>query len=355
LTSSSPQAPPPLPPPPPPQSPAPSFWAFAKGLQKQPNFLVFAGMTSLQTFDCALGKQFFTIFLALLVGDALPPGGHAVLVAASFLLPWLAAAALSRRLEVDEASSPPASEQSGGGGSGSATLSGTLEGLWAARVGLLALTSAALILLAATGGKGAGLVPGAAEGAAEGAGVWARRALGLVVLGNRVMSECVCRLVPLVEGDLIDEHAYLNSGDSTRNRREGGHEVSGGMGGGNRSGSMGATLVGTANFLSKPSASLGPIAGFAVLSRAVPSMVQRGGAAPGTLGAASSATASADFAASVVSAAWIERHSVLVLVLGLPLAVVGCQLLLWRRFTLKGRYLAAVKAFLAASKEACAV
>ena len=37
-----------------------------------------------------------------------------------------------------------------------------------------------------------------------------RRLVALVVLLNRVASECVCRLVPLVESDLIDEHRYLH-------------------------------------------------------------------------------------------------------------------------------------------------
>ena len=47
----------------------------------------------------AVGKNFFTLFLELLVGDALPPAAHAATITASFLLPWLAAAALSRVVE----------------------------------------------------------------------------------------------------------------------------------------------------------------------------------------------------------------------------------------------------------------
>ncbi len=46
-----------------------------------------------------MGKNFFTLFLELLVGDALPPAAHAATITASFLLPWLAAAALSRVVE----------------------------------------------------------------------------------------------------------------------------------------------------------------------------------------------------------------------------------------------------------------
>ena len=33
-----------------------------------------------------------------------------------------------------------------------------------------------------------------------------------MLLANRVVSECVCRLMPLVESDLIDENTYLRYG-----------------------------------------------------------------------------------------------------------------------------------------------
>ena len=58
-----------------------SLVAFVWSLRLQGNFVIFAAMASLQTFDCAVGKQFFTIFLALIVGDALPPSGHGAPVA----------------------------------------------------------------------------------------------------------------------------------------------------------------------------------------------------------------------------------------------------------------------------------
>jgi len=114
-----------------------------------------------------------------------------------------------------------------------------------------------------------------------------------------------------------------------------------------------------ANFLSKPSASLGPMVGFALLSHI----------------ATASTTGTATEPAAELSSSGFGGFSglgggglggggggggthvlgVLCLVLGLPLVVVGCQRLLWRRFTLRGGRLAAVKAFLTASQEACAV
>ena len=171
--------------------------AFTWALREQKNFVVFSGVSALQTFDCALGKQFFTIFLELLVGDALGSTLHALIVTSSFLLPWLSAAAFSRRLEKTSDSSK-------------ASLSGTLRSIWHARLGLLLVTSANLAFLPAD----------------MWASTWARRGLGAVILANRVMSECVCRLVPLVESDLIDEHRFI--------------EAKSGAGNG---GSMGATLV----------------------------------------------------------------------------------------------------------------
>ena len=74
--------------------------------------------------------------------------------------------------------------------------------------------------LVGLGGADDGVLPALSESLSPGGSAWAavgvwarrlpRRLVALVVLLNRVASECVCRLVPLVESDLIDEHRYLH-------------------------------------------------------------------------------------------------------------------------------------------------
>jgi len=296
------------------------FLDFLGQLRRQANFVVFAFVASLQTFDCAFGKQFFTFFLEILVGDALPPGVHALTITASFLLPWLCAAALSHGIERY-----------------GFTLSATLQGVWAAR--LVLLFSATLLFLASASSS-------LSITASLWDLVWVRRCAALVVLLNRVMSECVCRLVPLVQSDLIDEFSFLSSGSSSSS------SISG-VGSGAQE-SKAASIVGTVNFISKPSQSLGPILGFAVLSRILPQITQKQNGVEGGIG-----TNAYDAAASALATfgepTSTERGEVALLVIVLPLVCVCLQLQLWRQFTLKGRYLARVKKFLNYGIEGSAV
>ena len=50
-----------------------------------------------------------------------------------------------------------------------------------------------------------------------------------------------------------------------------------------------------------------------------------------------------------------DRATVVAVVLILPLVCIVGQLILWRRFTLNGRYLASIKDFLVKSQDACSV
>ena len=65
----------------------------------------------------------------------------------------------------------------------------------------------------------------------------------LYLMVNRIVSECVCRLMPLVKSDLVDEDVYLNR------RRH----------------AMSASVIGSAEFISKSGQSLAPMLGYFIL------------------------------------------------------------------------------------------
>lgn len=69
---------------------------FARELSRQENFRVFAVVSSLQTFDCAFGKNFFTYFLSVFASGVLPHYVHSVVITSSFLMPWIATYFLAR-------------------------------------------------------------------------------------------------------------------------------------------------------------------------------------------------------------------------------------------------------------------
>lgn len=319
----------------PPSSEKRRFLDFIWALGRQTNFVVFAGVAAVQTFDCALGKNFFVFFLDCLVGDALSPQAHGAVLTASFLLPWLAAAALSSVLERTNA-----------------TLASLLGAVWLARLALLA-TCALLLLAASLSAAGPALL-----WRSGGARRWAAAA----VLLNRVMSESVCRLVPLVESDLIDEHRYLTHRATAADQEPAGKGHAPGDG---SASSMAASLVGTAHFVSKPSVSLGPMAGYLLLSRAVPQMklFAQGPAGETTEDAAAPPTTpdgmnGMAFAAGMESGGAVtaaQRQAVAWVVVAVPLACVIAQLALWQRFNLRGKYLASVKRFLLAMQDESSV
>jgi len=315
------------------------FLDFIWALSQQTNFVIFAGVAAIQTFDCALGKNFFVLFLDCLVGNALSPQAHGVVLTASFLLPWLAAAALSRVLERTNV-----------------TLAGLLRSVWLARLTFLTFCIMLLAMASYNGGGSAIL--------------WrsdsARRVAAVVVLLNRVMSETVCRLVPLVESDLIDEHRYLSHPANAAN--QGKKRDSPSLLSDSSASSRAASLVGTAHFLSKPSVSLGPMVGYSLLSRAAPHLrlfAQNAKASGDDLSAAISPTRGSaviggmdgafDGMGSGSAMTVAQQQAVEWVVLVVPFTCVIIQLALWQQFHLRGKYLASVKRFLLAIHDEASV
>lgn len=80
--------------------------------------------------------------------------------------------------------------------SGRSSVSSALTGVWWCRLALLAVTVPWVVMMRTS-----------TDDALSGVVGWG---LTLFLLVNRVMSECVCRLVPLIESDLIDENMFVN-------------------------------------------------------------------------------------------------------------------------------------------------
>jgi Na+/melibiose symporter-like transporter len=242
---------------------APGAWqpvVFAQQVLSSGNFRTFALVAGLQAFDCAFEKNFFGTFLDQLAGptapDAVSREGRAGVVTASFLLPHLVTVILTPIIRT-------------------AGLHAVVARIFAVRFVFLGAAALALVWYTGTG----------REWAAPG---WLAASF---LLSNRVASECVCRLFPVVIGDLTDEYSALNP-DQSRSRA--------------------ASVVGASLLLGRLASSIAPVLGFATLQR-----LERDprGAARGV---------------------WL----LLVLV---PWACVTLQNGMWQCFGLKGRYLKAIK------------
>ena len=291
-----------------------TFARFARQMTRQRNFLVFVVFSCSQVFDCTFEKNFFCLFLETLGGDHLGAHTRSAVVAFSFVLPHVCTVLFMT----------PALARWGVYGA----------------VGLLLRWRVALLL---AGGLGAALLP-------RGAAAWVLACAFL--LFNRVLSEAMCRLFPLVTSDLIDEDVYLNQRD-----RPGGR-------------SMGATIIGSGALFSKPFQSVAPMFGYFLLG---------GGAADGAIGAGPAAdgangggdgyrglhavldeademggTQGLNLDLDAVGGngggggggglgSGTSRELVLWVLVLVPLAVVLLQQQLWRRYKLRGAYLGKVK------------
>jgi len=225
---------------------------FVRQLVQNRNFLVFQSVYFIQAFDCTFEKNHFSIFLDGLAGDVYSPGFLGFVVTASFLLPWIGTVFMT-----------PAVQKYG--------VHSVVSGILLSRISWCAF---ALTLGPAT----------------PGFSVW-------FILSNRVMSEALCRICPLVVSDLVDEDRFLHQRDK----------------------SMSATIVGASALLGKGSQSLAPMFGFYFLSNS--------------------------------SFEKAQQYWTMTLLIVVPLVCVFCQSLLWQMFTLHGKYLGKVKAFVSGSGE----
>lgn len=241
----------------------PRMMDFIKELASHHNFTIFLGMSAVQCFDCTFQKTFFVIFLDRLVGDGMTASSQGMVVTFSFALPHLVAVGATTLV------------QKWG-------LHGALKFVLQVR---FAVALSALVSLTTAFSWWSACV---------------------FILANRVVSECVCRLFPLVQSDLTDEDIFLNQ----------------------RGHGMSASIIGSANLFSKPGQSLAPMLGVYLLSDSLmpaegkPHMFE-------------------GHNQDVMTRLHICKMVVLV-----PLLCTTMEWLLWRKYNLHGKYLAEVKSYL---------
>ena len=158
----------------------------------------------------------------------------------------------------------------------------------------------------------------------------------LYLLMNRVSSECVCRLIPLIISDLTDEDVHLNK----------------------RKSSLSASVIGTSGLVGKIGQSIAPMLGYMLFkgSQACDPVATSNNNAPvrhraeltldgNGLGAGMQQWVETGVVASNYDCTGIYHEFFAPLLIAIvPLVVVVSQIVLWRRFSLHGRYLAKVKA-----------
>lgn len=230
----------------------------SRQLLRMPNFRRLALLSVLQTAVCAFEKSFFAPFLLTFAGKAgasgtaMPAHMQGLVVSASFLLPHALAVGLV-----------PAIRKLG-------VANITWRMLWIR--GGLALAAVAIGL------------PSAPMLAAA------------FLLANRVLSECICRLNPLLLADVVAEDAVQHA----------------------RAHSVAASIGGILNFLSKAGQSAGPMLAVA--------MLPTGAWAP-----AAAAGAASDASAGLSPAGLAQTWRVCV---GIPACIVLCQLAVWQGYSL---------------------
>jgi Na+/melibiose symporter-like transporter len=181
---------------------------FIRELRHHTNFWVFVVISCIQSFDCAFEKSSFALMLERLSEDSLSKYQRGFVISASFFFPWLVTLGLTKQIQ-----------QRG--------VYNVLRAIFASRfvICVLGYTSSSNLNSAAP-----------------------------FLLINRVSSELVCRISPLVLSDLVDEDRFLN-----RRTME------------SRSGSV----VGSAHFFSKIASSLGPMMSFGFMTSSMEASTMR--------------------------------------------------------------------------------
>jgi Na+/melibiose symporter-like transporter len=262
----------------------PSALLVVRNLLSQRNFTVFMCVQFLQAFDCTFEKNHFSIFLVGLSDGAISPAWQSVIVSASFALPWVCTVLLT-----------PCVQRHG----------------VAAVVRCVFLVRLVVCVASASFSNGEALF------------------CSTFLLVNRVLSECVCRLCPLLISDLIDEDRFL------RQREQ----------------SLSATVVGASTFFGKFAQSLAPMMGFTVLRHtfadqpSAGSISETGLAVPWMVSSSETGGGDAYLSGSNSRPDISDRSVLNALLLGVPMVCVVLQYALWTQFTLHGSYLRRVKAY----------
>ena len=228
-----------------------TFMSFVKQMSSSSNFVYFAFISLLQVFDCTFGKNFLSIFLSDFSGNSLSTRAQGFVVSLSFVLPWICTVILT-----------PLVQKLG--------VYTVIKRIFLVRLCIISLG----ILFTFVYGRTS----------------WVYLCI------NRIASECICRFMPLVKSNLVDEDTYLNK----------------------RKRSMSSSVIGSSDFLAKSGQSLAPMLGFYIINK----NVQNGNSIVGINN----------------STYWPSMSIALI-----PGLVVISQFFLWNKFTLRGKYLDMVR------------
>eukprot|EP00993_Chasmostoma_nieuportense_P000274 NODE_1254_length_1582_cov_32.850172_g1184_i0.p1 GENE.NODE_1254_length_1582_cov_32.850172_g1184_i0~~NODE_1254_length_1582_cov_32.850172_g1184_i0.p1 ORF type:complete len:495 (+),score=136.71 NODE_1254_length_1582_cov_32.850172_g1184_i0:72-1556(+) len=260
--------------------PTPSLTTFITTLSRHSNFRVFVVVGLLQQFSCTFNTNFFSMFLTAFTGNAMPHWVQSSILLSAFVVPHLCTLLITPLLHrVGKYM----------------VVQGLIAVRLACAVGVLCwvcvyFSVPVSSLLYAENPPDIPAPPFVSV-------------LTAFLLVNRVVTECVCRLVPLIITDLIDEDTVLNSRKVT----------------------MSSMYFGCHAFFTKPGQSLAPMFGWWVLHHMNTPTLQT--LHSGTMGKS-----------------WLVLVQLVVLT---PILMTCLMLLGWRKYSLKGHYLKRIKATLA--------
>ena len=225
-----------------------SIWIFFKQMLGHKNFWIFQAFYLLQGFDCAFEKNLFSSFLGKLVGTAVSEEVLSTIISLSFILPWVGTLFIT-----------PTIKRVG--------LYRVMQRVLLSRSALLAFSFCFAFASRTSSPK----------------------FTCAFLLINRVMSETVCRLCPLVLSDIVDEDFHLQK----------------------RTRPISSSIVGASAFMGRISSSMAPMLGYWLLKDS-----------------------------ERTSMAW---RTLFLLVVSVPAVCVLLQGALWNHYSLHGRYLNTVK------------
>jgi Na+/melibiose symporter-like transporter len=181
-----------------------SFKVFLKQLSLQSNFKWFSGIQLLQCTQCTFEKNHLALFLLYLIGNTLTPEVLGGLISLSFILPHVSILLITPLVSTFGLYS---------------IVRALLLLKWCASMAMLLLVLSSQQVLH-----------------------WA--VIVVFLCGLRIVTETICRLMPLVRSELVDEDCYLHK----------------------RKQSMAASIIGTSSMFAKPGESIAPILGWYILS-----------------------------------------------------------------------------------------
>ena len=289
-----------------------SYWIFLSQIIQQRNVLIFMVIGALQSFDCRFEKSFFTPFMSILTHTIEDTNITTTLSSSSSSyfhnLQGLALSLSFVLPHIITISSTPYINYYG--------LATVIETIFFIRITIVIL----------------GMIIGH---------TYSSVFIIIFMLLNRVTSEAICRLSPLIGADIVDEDLYLQYQQDTTNNIESTNQSNEPS----QSKTSAATLLGTLAFTSRVAQSLAPMLGYTFL----PYKEHTSNTVTDTTTSPSSTNIhiSVEEIPTLLNTITIDEQNIIWnLVIYVPLITVICQLILWRKYTLRNNYLKIIKSFI---------